>query len=183
MNQLFRTFLLLPLVCAALLAQADRGSVAGTIFDSSGAVVPSIPLTLRNTATNLTYSTSSNENGSYSFQNLPIGNYTLSAEAKGFQRQEIKGVEVQVNQQAKIDLTMRVGDVTQTVQVDATAAMIQTESTDVGTVINDKRFLDLPLTLGGGIRNPSAFIFLAPGVSGSSWEKHVGGGGAFNDQG
>jgi hypothetical protein len=182
MSKLFRTFILQLLVSVSLLAQADRGSVAGTITDASGAVVPGITLTLRNSATNLTYSTPSNENGNYSFQNLPIGNYNLTVEVKGFQRQEVNGIEVQVNQQSKIDLTMRVGDVTQTIQVDAAAAMIQTESTDVGTVINDKRFLDLPLTLGGGIRNPSAFVFLAPGVSGNSWEKHVGGGGSFNDQ-
>jgi len=61
--------------------------------------------------------------------------------------------------------------------------MIQSESTDVGTVISDKRFLDLPLTLGGGIRNPSSFIFLSPGVTpGGTWEKHIAGGGSFNDE-
>src|SRR6185436_10984906 len=77
----------------------------------------------------------------------------------------------------------QVGEVTQTVEVEASASLIQAESTDVGTVIDNKRFLDLPLTLGGGIRNPSAFIFLSPGVSpGSTWEKHIGGGGSFNDQ-
>ena len=182
MNNLSRAAAVLLLFSSLLLAQADRGSITGTVTDASGAVVPAVPLSLRNAATNLTYSTSSSENGSYSFLNLPIGTYTLSVEVKGFQRQEIKGIEVQVNQQAKIDLAMRVGEVTQTVEVAASAAMIQTESTDVGTVINDTRFLDLPLTLGGGIRNPSAFIFLAPGVSGNSWEKHVGGGGSFNDQ-
>ncbi|MEO8126411.1 MAG: TonB-dependent receptor [Bryobacteraceae bacterium] len=182
MSQSFRRLFLFLIVCVSLLAQADRGSVAGTILDASGGVVPGISLTLRNVGTNLTYSATSSDNGNYSFQNLPIGSYTLSAEVKGFQRQEVKGIEVQVNQQSKIDLTMRVGDVTQTVSVEASAPLIQTESTDVGTVINSQRFLDLPLTLGGGIRNPSAFVFLAPGVSGNSWEKHVGGGGSFNDQ-
>jgi len=175
MNNLSRAAAVLLLLSSLLWAQADRGSITGTVIDASGAVVPAVPLSLRNAATNLTYSTSTNDNGSYSFLNLPVGTYTLSVEKKGFQRQEITGIEVQVNQQAKIDLTMRVGEVTQTVEVAASAAMVQTESTDVGTVINDTRFLDLPLTLGGGIRNPSAFIFLAPGVSGNSWEKHVGG--------
>ena len=182
MAWLFRITILAAILCTTLLGQADRGTVTGTITDATGAVVPGVPLTLRNAATNLTYSTPSSDNGSYTFLNLPVGIYTLFVEAKGFQRQEVKGIEVQVNQQARIDLSMHVGDVTQTVEVQASAAMIQTESTDVGTVINDKRFLDLPLTLGGGIRNPSAFIFLAPGVSGNSWEKHVGGGGSFNDQ-
>jgi hypothetical protein len=182
MRHIFRTAALLLLSSVSALAQADRGSVTGTITDPSGAVVPAVPLTLQNIATNLTYSTTSNDNGGYSFLNLPVGVYTLSAEGKGFQRQEVRGIEVQVNQQAKVDISMKVGEANQTVEVQASATMIQTESTDVGTVINDKRFLDLPLTLGGGIRNPSAFIFLAPGVSGNSWEKHVGGGGSFNDQ-
>ena len=154
MASLFRTTILAAILCTTLLGQADRGTVTGTITDATGAVVPGVPLTLRNAATNLTYSTPSSENGSYTFLNLPVGIYTLFVEAKGFQRQEVKGIEVQVNQQARIDLSMHVGDVTQTVEVQASAAMIQTESTDVGTVINDKRFLDLPLTLGGGIRNP-----------------------------
>src|SRR5262249_2534289 len=74
-------------------------------------------------------------------------------------------------------------EVTQSVEVTANASLVQTESTDVGTVIDNKRFVDLPLTLGGGIRNPSAFIFLSPGVTpGGTWEKHIGGGGSFNDQ-
>lgn len=176
---LFSFFLL---AVSALFGQADRGAVIGTITDSSGALVPSVALTLRNNDTNLSYRDTTSVNGTYSFLNLPIGIYTLSAESKGFQRQEVKGIEVQVNQQTRIDFEMRVGEMTQTVEVQASAAAVQTESTDVGTVIDDKRFLDLPLTLGGGIRNPSAFIFLAPGVSGNSWEKHVGGGGSFNDQ-
>ena len=90
---------------------------------------------------------------------------------------------MEVNQQAKIDVSLQVGEVTQTVEVAANASLVQTESTDVGTVIDNKRFVDLPLTLGGGIRNPSAFIYLSPGVApGSTWEKHIGGGGSFNDQ-
>ncbi|MDQ2901682.1 MAG: TonB-dependent receptor, partial [Acidobacteriota bacterium] len=182
MNNCFRIVAFFSLAAVSLFAQADRGTVIGSITDATGAVVPNIALALHNDATNLAYNTTTGENGTYSFLNLPVGTYTLAVEAKGFQRQEVKGIEVQVNQQARIDLAMRVGEMTQTVEVQASAAMIQTESTDVGTVIDNKRFLDLPLTLGGGIRNPSAFIFLAPGVSGTSWEKHVGGGGSFNDQ-
>ena len=90
---------------------------------------------------------------------------------------------MEVNQQSKIDVSLQVGEITQTVEVAANASLVQTESTDVGAVIDNKRFTDLPLTLGGGIRNPSAFIYLSPGVSpGSTWEKHIGGGGSFNDQ-
>ena len=139
-------------------------------------------MTLQNQATNLTYSTTANAAGAYSFLNLPIGTYTLTAAAKGFSRAGSEEIQVQVNQQSRVDLSLQVGEVTQTLEVQASAPLIQTESTDVGTVIDSKRFLDLPLTLGGGIRNPSAFIFLAPGVSGNTWEKHVGGSGSFTDQ-
>jgi len=178
------TNVVLALVFSVLaFSQADRGTVSGSVMDSSGAVVPGVPLVLRNEATNLTYSTTASENGTYSFLNLPVGVYVLSADAKGFQKYEVKGIQVQVNQQSRVDLSLRLGDVTETVQVQAEAPMIQSESTDVGTVIDNKRFLELPLTLGGGIRNPSAFIFLSPGVSpGNTWEKHIGGGGSFNDQ-
>ena len=121
--------------------------------------------------------------GTYAFFNLPIGLYNVSVEGKGFRRADVTGVKVEVNQQAKVDVSLQVGEVTQSVEVTANASLVQTESTDVGTVIDNKRFVDLPLTLGGGIRNPSAFIYLSPGVSpGSTWEKHIGGGGSFNDQ-
>ena len=173
---------LLLFVSISLFAQADRGSISGTVTDTSGAAVPGTTLTLQNQATNLTYSTAASAAGTYSFLNLPIGTYDLTAVAKGFQRSETKGIPVQVNQQARIDIGLQLGEVNQTIEVQAQTAMIQTESTDVGTVIDNKRFLDLPLTLGGAIRNPSAFIMLAPGVSGTTWEKHVGGSGSFSDQ-
>ena len=170
-------------LATAAFAQVDRGSIAGTVTDPSGAVVASVNIRITHDATNTSYTSPTSTSGSFSFFNLPIGNYSLIAETPGFRRSEVKGIKVEVNQQAKVDFTLQVGDVTQTVEVAATASLIQTESTDVGTVIDNKRFLDLPLTLGGGIRNPSAFIFLSPGVSpGNTWEKHLGGGGSFNDQ-
>ncbi|MBL8217010.1 MAG: TonB-dependent receptor [Bryobacterales bacterium] len=174
---------LLLLNAAALFAQVDRGSITGTVNDSSGAVVAGVAVRITQEGTNATFNSVSSTSGTYNFLNLPIGLYTLTAEAAGFRRSEVKGIKVEVNQQAKIDLVLQVGEVNQTVEVAANATLVQTESTDVGTVIDNKRFLELPLTLGGGIRNPSAFIFLSPGVSpGNTWEKHIGGGGSFNDQ-
>ena len=169
-------------VSVSLFAQADRGSISGTVSDASGAAVTATTLVLQNQATNLTYTAATSAAGAYSFLNLPVGTYNLAAEAKGFQRSEVKNIPVQVNQQAIVNVGLQVGAVNQTIEVEASAAMIQTGSTDVGTVMDSNRLLDLPLTLGGGIRDPSAFIFLAPGVSGNTWEKHVGGSGSFTDQ-
>ena len=181
-----RIFLLLAcwgLIPVSLVAQGDRGTIAGTVTDPTGAVVPGVAISILNENTNLASKSTTSANGTFAFFNLPIGSYTLTAETSGFRRQEVKGILVQVNQQSKVDATMQVGELAQTVQVEATASLIQTESTDVGLVIDNKRFLELPLTLGGGIRNPSAFIFLSPGVSpGNTWEKHIAGGGSFTDQ-
>jgi hypothetical protein len=152
-------------------------------MDPSGGVVAGASVRIVSTATNLSQASVTGSNGAYAFFNLPIGQYNLTVEGKGFRRADITGVRVEVNQQARVDVTLQVGEVTQTVEVAANASLVQTESTDVGEVLDNKRFVDLPLTLGGSIRNPSAFIYLSPGVApGSTWEKHIGGGGSFNDQ-
>src|SRR3954452_4506388 len=178
-----RILLLTLAFTCGVFAQVDRGNIQGTVTDPSGAVVTGAAVRIANPATNLTQSTVTGPSGTYAFFNLPIGVYNVSVEGQGFRRSDVTGVRVEVNQQAKIDVSLQVGEVTQTVEVAANASLVQTESTDVGTVIDNKRFVDLPLTLGGGIRNPSAFIYLSPGVSrGSTWEKHIGGGGSFNDQ-
>ena len=170
------------LTCA-LFAQVDRGNIQGTVTDPTGAVVAGATVRIVSTGTNVSQTTVTGPNGAYAFFNLPIGLYNLSVEAKGFRRADFTGVNVEVNQQAKIDATLQAGDVTQIVEVQASASLVQTESTDVGEVLDNKRFVDLPLTLGGGIRNPSSFIYLSPGVTpGGNWEKHIGGGGSFNDQ-
>src|SRR5262249_56411519 len=78
------------------------------------------------------------------------------------------------------DVTLEVGAAQEKVTVSADAPLLTTETSDVGTVVNNQKLLELPLTLGGDIRNPSSFIFLSPGVAGDTWEKHIGGGGAFS---
>jgi Carboxypeptidase regulatory-like domain/TonB dependent receptor len=178
-----RVILLTFVLTCALVAQVDRGNIQGTVNDATGAVVAGANVRIVSTATNVSQRTVTAANGTFAFFALPIGSYNLSVEAKGFRRGDVTGVNVEVNQQSKVDVTLQVGEITQSVEVQANASLVQTESTDVGTVIDSKNFRDLPLTLGGGIRNPSAFIFLSPGVTpGGTWEKHIGGGGSFNDQ-
>lgn len=83
MNNFFRVLAVFSVAAASLFAQADRGSVVGTITDASGAVVTNIALTLRNDATNLTYNATTGENGTYSILNLPIGTYTAYRGGQG----------------------------------------------------------------------------------------------------
>lgn len=167
---------------ASLFAQGDRGTITGVVLDSTGAAVPAVQIEAVHEATNFRAETVSTSTGAYRLVALPVGIYNLTAKAPGFQTYVRSGLQIQVNQTATIDIALRVGEVTETITVEGGAPLIQTESSDVGMVVESKRFLELPLTLGGGIRNPSSFIKLSPGVDPrSTWNKSISGGGSFQD--
>jgi len=164
-------------------AQGDRGAITGLITDKSGAAVPNVAIEVVNTATNARFDTVSTGTGSYRLVGLPIGFYDLTAKAAGFNASVQRAVQIQTNQTATIDIGLNVGAVTESVTVQGGVPLIQTESADVSMVVESKQFLDLPLTLGGGIRNASSFIKLSPGVSPTgTWTKSISGGGGFQDQ-
>lgn len=184
MKSFFRsTGVALLIGLSALYGQGDRGAITGVVTDNTGAVVPNAAIEVVNTATNGRLETVSTATGAYRLVGLPIGTYDLTVKATGFSSHVQRGIQIQTNQTATIDVTMAVGAVTESVTVQGGAPLIQTESTDVGMVVESKQFLDMPLTLGGGIRNPSNFIKLSPGVSPTgTWTKSISGGGGFQDQ-
>jgi len=111
---------LLVILCAsssALLAQVDRGGIVGTVTDSSGAVVPGVTVTVTNVSTNRSSKLTTDANGSYAANLLQIGSYTVAAEKEGFKRGLQSNVDVGVNQVVRVDLTLQVGEITQTVEV------------------------------------------------------------------
>ena len=164
-------------------AQGDRGAITGLITDKSGGAVPNVAIEVVNTATNARFETVSTGTGSYRLVGLPIGLYDLTAKAAGFNASVQRAVQIQTNQTATIDIGLNVGAVSESVTVQGGNPIIQTESADVSMVVEAKQFLDLPLTLGGGIRNASSFIKLSPGVSPTgTWTKSISGGGGFQDQ-
>ncbi|MBI2689222.1 MAG: TonB-dependent receptor [Acidobacteria bacterium] len=170
-------------LASALWAQGDRGSITGIVIDNSGAAVPNAAIEIINVATNARTETVTTGTGAYRLAALPIGVYDLTVKASGFTAYVRRGVQIQTNQTATIDVSLSVGAVTDSVTVQGGVPLIQTESTDIGSVVESKQFLDLPLTLGGGIRNASNFIKLAPGVSPTgTWTKSIAGGGGFQDQ-
>jgi Carboxypeptidase regulatory-like domain len=178
-----RRLLLLALfaILPVLLGQGDRGTITGTITDPSGQVVPNVQVVVMNEGTGIKSTTITTEAGAYTIPLLMIGNYKLEARASGFKTYDHPGVAVQVGQTTRIDVQLEVGQVQEQVTVTASAALLTTDASDVSIVMNQDKFLDLPLTLGGDFRRASSFIFLSPGVSGSTWEKHVGGGQSFTD--
>jgi len=121
------------LVVAAVRMPAQTfGQVTGQITDSSGAAVPDAAVTLKNTATDAVRQTVSTASGDYSFPSLPPGTYSIAAEKQGFKKSESSNITVQVQQTVRLDLTLAVGQVTESVVVNASAVALQAENATVG---------------------------------------------------
>src|SRR3954453_16156946 len=129
--------LILGLCLAGGFASAQTfGEITGEVKDQSGSVAPNAQVTVVNSATNASRSTVTNNAGIYSFPALVPGIYSVKIEASGFQPVLRNNVELQVQQTARIDFTMAVGQTTQTVEVSGAAQLLATESATLGTVIN-----------------------------------------------
>jgi hypothetical protein len=157
---------LLALLIAALLtpvsayAQFDTATVLGAVRDSSGAVVPGATVTLKNTATGITANAVTDADGSYQFLNVRIGSYSVRAELQGFSAAEAKDVAVTVNAHQRVDLTMAVGSIGETVEVQGAAKLLETDSSDRGQIIAKEQIVNLPLNG----RNYADLALLSPGV-------------------
>src|SRR5947209_17056074 len=124
------------LVCLVLLSvlpaiAQTQASISGVVHDSTGAVIPGVTVTVTNPATNFNRSAISNEAGVYNFPSLQPGQYDIKVELPGFRAITQKDVELQVQQSARIAFTLQVGEVSQTVEVSGTAALIATENATV----------------------------------------------------
>src|SRR6266851_1342014 len=137
------------------------GSIAGDTRDASGGIVAGAAVTVINLGTNATRTVTTNETGAYNFPSLPPGNYSVKVEKPGFRSAMRSQIELQVQQNARIDFEMQVGQVSESIDVQSDAALIVTENATVGTVIENKRIVELPLNG----RNYLQLVSLAPNVS------------------
>ncbi|HXH50480.1 MAG TPA: carboxypeptidase-like regulatory domain-containing protein [Terriglobia bacterium] len=164
----FIVFLSVP----ALKAQVDRGTLTGTVKDTSGAVVPGAAVTITNVGTQQTTLRTTDSSGTYVVTNLPIGQYTVNFEKAGFKRTVHSNVTVSVNQTTRVDTTLEVGQVSQSVQVSAAPPLIQSESSSLGTVETERRIVNLPLNG----RNFITLAYLGPGANTAPPGSNVSGG-------
>jgi hypothetical protein len=135
----------LLLLALSALAQTNRGSISGTVFDASSSVISGAKITLTSIGTNEVRKGASSENGSYSFQNLDPVTYRLEFEAPGFKKKVIDGVKVDTASNAAVDVTMETGSVDTSVTVLAEAAMVNTESGTTSSTITQREIQDVPL--------------------------------------
>lgn len=121
------------------------GAISGTVVDSSGAVVPNAEVTATEASTNFSRATHSESNGTYRLLALPPGQYTVTAVAPGFENFVTQGIDLKINDQLRVDVKLQVGTLKSAVTVEANAVQVETESTQLGQVIESKQILSLPL--------------------------------------
>jgi hypothetical protein len=149
------------------LAQSDRGTIAGTVLDSSGAVIQGASVTATGANTGAVYKTTSTDTGAYRIPDMQVGVYNLTVTAAGFKTSEQKGLVVQINTTSSLDITLQPGAVTDTLTVLADVPTLQTETSDIGTVVSTRQIMELPLEVNNSsLRSPETFVFLTPGTAG-----------------
>ncbi len=145
--------------------QVDEGSISGTVQDASGAVVPNAQVTLLNTDQGITLETKTNSSGGYTFSPVRIGHYTLTVTAQGFAKTTQKNLTVNVAQFLEVNVQLKLGAATETVEVNTAPPLLQTEEASVGQVIGQQEVNALPLNgrnftflaqLGAGMQTPEA---------------------------
>jgi len=148
------------LIASFSFAQLDTGTIVGTVTDSSSAVLPGVTITITQEATGVAQTTVTNASGQFVFPGLRVGRYTVAAELQGFRRGVRTDVTLNVADRRSVDFTLEVGTVSEQVIVSGQSELLQTQSADIGSVIEERQVRDLPL-LG---RRYAELALLSPGV-------------------
>jgi len=163
-------------VAAVLWAQGTRGVIVGRVTDPSAAVVPGAKVTLLNENTGISADTSASPQGEYTFTNVEPGTYRVSVAAQGFKTGVVRNVTVFVDQTVRVDVKLDVGEVTTQVEVQASAPVVQSETSSVGSVVDGRQITALPLN---GRASILRLMSLTPGVQRDSINPMIAGGAWF----
>jgi hypothetical protein len=169
LSALLAGLILMAATPSATFAQAVTGTLLGTVKDSSGAVIAGAKVTVTNEGTGFTRTVVSDTLGEYTTPSIPTGRYTVLAEMQGFKASALSGVEVGVDQRVRIDVSLEVGAMTESVTIEAATPLVQTSSSELGTTVkneeiealplNGRNFVSLTRTVPGVLRgNPGANI-------------------------
>ncbi|MBM3726231.1 MAG: carboxypeptidase regulatory-like domain-containing protein [Acidobacteria bacterium] len=160
MNLLKRLPLLSALLATAAFAQSTSQAILGLVSDSTGAVIAAGKVTMTNVATGVSLSTNTNETGNYTFPLVQVGNYDVKVEVSGFKTEIARNIRVETAAQVRQDFVLQVGNVAESVEVQASGVLLNTENATVGAVIENRRIIELPLNG----RNMQNLAVLVPGV-------------------
>lgn len=149
------------LAASALYAQTTTGTISGNALDPSGSRVAGVEVTLTNAQTREAHTAVTSATGDYIFTNVPAGDYLLDAQSKGFKHEHREGVHLDANQNARVDFSLQVGQVSETIDVSGDAALVDTRDVQLGQTVDTRRIQDLPLDG----RNVYDLLPLMPGVT------------------
>lgn len=188
LSQLLAQSLLFSALILALLpfngqAQTTNASIVGTITDPSGSALPNVTVNITNTETNALRAVTTDGEGNYNVTNLPIGSYKVTAELAGFKRAALSAVQLVVNQTARLDVKLEVGDISEQINVEAETPLIESERSEVAQVIENKTIVQLPLNGRNFIRLGSLIPGTTEGAPGNSIVRDRQGGVAFTSNG
>jgi hypothetical protein len=170
MRLILKTCCCLLILTGIALAQSDRGTITGTVTDPAGAVVPGAAIKAKNVGTGTDYTTSATSTGNYTLSQLPVGNYELTVALSGFKTFVRQGITVLAAQTLRVDVSLEVGALTETVTVTEDAPLLKTESGELSHNVRTDTLDNIPvLSIGGsagstGIRNPYAVMQVLPGA-------------------
>jgi hypothetical protein len=164
------------LISTSASAQVTAGSLRGVVNDPNGAVMVDVAVRATNLQTNITSSTTSTTSGVFVIGALPVGQYRVELQAPGFKTYTREPVEIATATTSTLNVTMEVGELTQNVTVnEASTPFIQTANAEIASSIEEKVIMDLPLQMTGDRRQVENFVFLTPGVTGSTFSKSFNG--------
>jgi hypothetical protein len=126
-------------------AQAVTGTIIGTVADTTGAVLPGVSVTVKQTETGFTRTLTSDSNGEYTAASIPTGTYTVTGEISGFKSVSLSNVQVGVDSRVRADLKLEVGAMTESVEIVASTPLVQTSSSDLSTTVTEEQIKQLPL--------------------------------------
>jgi hypothetical protein len=132
-------------VLTAVAQLTDTGSIVGTVHDQTGAAIPAAKITVTNVGTNVRQTTNTDASGQYVVPSLKVGTYAVAVEKTGFQTSVQSGIAVDVQSRVQVDVTMQLGFMTQRVEVSGTASLLNTQTAELGQVVESRKVQDLPL--------------------------------------
>src|SRR5436305_3232798 len=144
----------------AAVAQVTTATIVGTISDPGGAIVPGAQVTARNVDTGLTRSVVSSDDGTYRLEFLPVGKYVIEVTSAGFKKGLLSDIVLQVNATVRVDVSLTVGQLDETVTVTETPAAVNTSTAEIGRTIESAEITTLPLVE----RNVYTLLDMLPGV-------------------
>jgi hypothetical protein len=158
----------------AMVFAQTGGTITGTVADTTGALIPGVQITLTNPNTGTRFDTVTTGTGNYTVPEMPVGTYTLTADHTGFSKYSETNVQVTLAITTRVDIVLKVGTASESVQVVAESTLLKTENAEQDVTLSDKQIAELPINFGmgaGAIRNPMSFVQMTPGASFSGWQQ------------